>query len=115
MNRKELVESYREVLRSRFEEPQETRDTDRARGVPGPPAETPYPEDAVLIDLTPPEQLAFGRMPVAQAMKQRRSRRQYAEEPLSRDELAFLLWATQGVQKSFRQGFTLRTAPAGGA
>jgi SagB-type dehydrogenase family enzyme len=46
----------------------------------------------------------------------RTSRRSYSDHPLSLDELAFLLWATQGVKlvgKSRRA--TLRTVPSGGA
>ena len=97
-------------LEEKHEKPEEP---DRSRGVPAPPAEKPFPEDAALIDLTAPDQLAFGRMPVAQAIRQRRSRRQYSQEPLSLDELSFLLWATQGVQKSYRDGFGLRSVPAG--
>ena len=110
------LETYRRVLKENLVDWQKkSEDSDRSRGMPAPPAEKPYPEDATLIDLAPPEQLAFGRMPVAQAIRQRRSRRQYTQEPLSLDELSFLLWATQGVQKSYKDGFGLRTVPAGSA
>ena len=115
VSHEESIQSGREVLKCRWEGPGREGDTDAKRGVPAPAAEKPCPDDATLIDLTPPEQLAFGRMPVAQAIKQRRSRRQYTQDPLSLDELSFLLWATQGIQKSFRKGLGLRTVPAGGA
>jgi SagB-type dehydrogenase family enzyme len=54
-------------------------------------------------------------MPVAQAIRQRRSRRQYADDSVTLQELSFLLWATQGVQKHLKSGFGLRTVPAAGA
>ena len=121
MNSKEMIRSYGKFLKctwvapGKYLGPRIEGETDQQKGVPAPPAEKTYPEDATLIDLTPPEQLAFGRMPVAQAIKQRRSRRQYTQDPLSLDELSFLVWATQGVQKNLRKGLGLRTVPAGGA
>ena len=117
MSELHTIENYRRFLRADFEGPpdHETGKTDMAQGVPAPAAHKPRPEGATLIDLTAVEDLNLGRMPVAQAIRQRRSRRQYAEEPLTVDELSFLLWATQGLEKSFKRGFELRTVPAGGA
>ena len=110
------LETYHSFLKERFGEPQEQEEeTDQSKGLPAPPAARPHPEDATLIELTAPEQLTLGRMPVAQAVKQRRSRRQYSQEPLTLDELSFLLWTTQGVQRSLKNGFGLRTVPAGSA
>jgi SagB-type dehydrogenase family enzyme len=40
--------------------------------------------------------------------------RQFQERPLNRDELAALLWATQGVTLA-TSGYLLRTAPSAGA
>ena len=63
------LETYYSFLKTITKELQEEPDEpDRARGVPAPPGEKPYPEDATLIDMTSPVQLAFGRMPVAQAV-----------------------------------------------
>ena len=110
------LETYHSFLKERYGEPQlEKEETDQSKGLPAPPAQKPFPEDATLIDLTEPGQLMLGRMPVAQAVRQRRSRRQYTQEPLTLDELSFLLWATQGLQKSLKNGFGLRTVPAGSA
>jgi SagB-type dehydrogenase family enzyme len=44
----------------------------------------------------------------------RRSERRFADKPISQEQLAFLLWSAQGVQK-FRGNNTLRTVPSGGA
>ncbi len=50
-------------------------------------------------------------------LNSRVSRRKYTEETLTKDELAFLLWATQGVKQvvSNQRKATLRTVPSAGA
>jgi SagB-type dehydrogenase family enzyme len=90
-------------------------ESDWKKGLPPPPSQKPYPEDATLIDLVAPQDLTIGKMPLIDVMRRRRSRRQFTQEPLSLEELSFLLWATQGVWKTFRQGFSLLTVPSGGA
>ena len=52
--------------------------------------------------------------PFGVLLENRCSRRSYADEPLTLEELSFLLWAAQGV-KSAGEYRTLRTAPSGGA
>ena len=49
-----------------------------------------------------------------QCLGQRRSQRSYQERPLTRDELAALLWASQGATYASR-GYLLRAAPSAGA
>ena len=51
---------------------------------------------------------------VVEALKRRRSIRSFSRKPLSIDELAFLLWASTGVQRVER-GYAFRTAPSAGA
>jgi SagB-type dehydrogenase family enzyme len=93
--------------------------TDQRAGVPVPPPQKPYPADAQLIDLVAPEDLTVGQMTVLRAIKQRRSHRSFAKEPLTLEELSFLVWATQGIGQVNRQEGqvvrTLRTSPSGGA
>lgn len=50
-------------------------------------------------------------------LSNRTSRRQYSNEPLSLEELSFLLWSTQGVKKVIgkTRKATLRTVPSAGA
>ena len=49
-------------------------------------------------------------------IRDRKSSRVYTEEPVSVDELSFLLWATQGVKGLRGKSYaTLRTVPCGGA
>jgi len=91
-------------------------ESDQQKGVPPPPLQQPYPEDAELIDLVPPEELSVGKRPLIDVMKSRRSHRRFSNEPLTIEELSFLLWATQGVQKVPKDKVnTLRTVPSAGA
>lgn len=50
------------------------------------------------------------------AIRDRRSARVYTEETMTLDQLAFLLWATQGIKGLRGKSYaTLRTVPCGGA
>ena len=95
-------------------------DTDQNRGVGAPPAQKPMPQDAKVIDLPPPDSLNMESMPLNQAIRQRRSQREYTEMPLTLKELSHLLWCTQGVS-SFKQDSDgnivsqYRTVPSGGS
>ncbi|MGD9316056.1 MAG: SagB/ThcOx family dehydrogenase [Anaerolineae bacterium] len=59
----------------------------------------------MLIDLGAPGDLDIGQMPVVEAIRRRRSRREFTEEPLSLGELSFLLWATQGIDQEATRAF----------
>ncbi len=92
--------------------------TDQSKGLPRPAPEKPFPEDARLIDLVDPKDLTVGDVSIRDVIRKRRSRRKFTDEPLSLEELSYLLWATQGVIKAanLRDGvLTYRTVPAGGA
>jgi SagB-type dehydrogenase family enzyme len=90
--------------------------TDQRRGLPPPPVEKPCPDESVLVDLVPSGELAVGGMPVIQAIRQRRSRRKFTRDPLTLEELSFLLWATQGLSRPLGEGSpSLRTVPSAGA
>jgi SagB-type dehydrogenase family enzyme len=122
----------RAVLKSdRWAEWAET-ETDQRRGLPAPTFEKPVPPGATLIDLVHPGDLTIGTMPLIEAIGRRRSRRHWTAEPLSLEELSFLLWATQGYDAEAtearlarmrqeypgspgRAQFIMRTVPSGGA
>ena len=130
------METYRNFLKSdRWDEWGES-ETDQKKNVPPPSPQKRYPEDATLIDLVAPENLTVGTMPLIEAINRRRSRRKYTEEVLTLEELSFLLWATQGVNRrredkvvldaqglgldrelwrQFVRATRLRTVPSGGA
>ena len=49
-------------------------------------------------------------------IQNRRSRRKFTDEKITLNELSFLLWSTQGVQRKLQEGrVTIRTVPSGGA
>ncbi|MEE8398842.1 MAG: SagB/ThcOx family dehydrogenase [Desulfobacterales bacterium] len=90
-------------------------ETDQKRQIPPPPRQKPHPDNATLIDLVPPENLALGEMSVMEAIRNRRSRRKYTGAPMTPEELAYLLWVTQGISRPFPGDIgALRTAPSGG-
>jgi SagB-type dehydrogenase family enzyme len=112
----ESIEKAREFLRADIWEEWGHLQTDQRRGVPYPPIQKPYPEDAQLTDLIAPEALTVGSAPLAQVIGRRRSRRQFSDEHLSLEEISFLLWATQGVREVWREGAaTRRTVPSAGS
>lgn len=94
------------------------RESDQQKGVPAPPIEKPCPEDAKLIDLVSPENLTVGNASIRDIIGQRESRRKYTGQPLTLEELSYLLWATQGVTHRIegKSGLVIRrTVPSGGA
>lgn len=108
-------EHAREFLKDNVRQRVDFSSTEQNRGVPAPPLEKPFPADAVRIDLpegNDPGQL--GTMPVGEAIANRESRRNYAETPLTLNELSFLLWASQGIRIRLDRGHALRTVPSAG-
>ena len=96
-------------------------ESDRAKGIPQPPIEVPE-NDNPLLDLDDPKAFAIPERNLTELLRRRKSYREYADEALTREELSYLLWATQGVKKRIIQetaeGFvdvTLRTVPSAGA
>jgi SagB-type dehydrogenase family enzyme len=75
----------------------------------GPTLGAATPQAAGVVRLPSPDD--SGAMPVAEALTQRRSVREFARQPLALRELATLLWAAQGRRGP--QGH--RTAPSAGA
>jgi SagB-type dehydrogenase family enzyme len=88
--------------------------SDQQKGIPQPPLQAPYDPDGRLIVLPTPASLSVPALDMRAAIEDRRTYRTYADTPLSLDELTWLLWATQGVQKR-GTGRTYRTVPSGGA
>jgi len=90
------------------------RPSPQSQGVPLPPLEVPYPPDAPLLHLPQQGDLPDPAVPLRTFIQQRVTVRKYRDQPLSVDELAYLLWCTQGV-KVIKRSITLRTVPSAGA
>ena len=54
------------------------------------------------------------KMTLDQALKNRRSVRQFTREPMNIEQLSYLLWASTGIQRK-ELGYEFRTAPSAGA
>ncbi len=118
--RRLIMEKYRRFLKEHDWEKTPDLETDQQKKVPPPPLQKAPPEGAVLIDLIPPERFTVGGIALIEAIKRRKSHRGFLKDPLSVEELSFLLWATQGIHKvhiDHRHGAktTKRTVPSGGS
>jgi SagB-type dehydrogenase family enzyme len=88
---------------------------DQRKGLPPPPLEKPYDEEASLIDLIKPGNFTIGKIPLIDAIANRESRRAFTEDSLTLEELSFLLWSTQGVRDiDKKKVWTKRATPSGG-
>ena len=117
---KEEIEKGRKFLKAVDYEELEKKfpdfDTDQESGIPAPPLQKPYPEDAALIDLVSPDNFTCRDISLAQAIGRRKSHRNFTDAALSLEELSFLLWATQGVREiDPKKIWTKRNVPSGGA
>jgi SagB-type dehydrogenase family enzyme len=76
-----------------------------------PEAHKEYPQ-ARSIALPLPE--AGRKTPLDEALRARRSVREYASRPITLDQLSYLVWAADGIQRE-EHGCEFRTAPSAGA
>ena len=114
MDRKTL-ETHRAFLKDTIRQAVDFSLTAQHRGIPAPPVQKPYAPDARRIDLPKPASLEHaGQMSLGTAIAERRSCRTFSDAPVSLDELAFLLWATQGIRLRLDNGHAMRTVPSAG-
>lgn len=89
--------------------------TDQGRGVEPPPLQKPVPSRAKRIDLAPVHGWKGVRsVDLTTAFARRASVRKFLREPLTLDELSFLLWATQGIRSVAGPSTAFRTVPSAG-
>jgi SagB-type dehydrogenase family enzyme len=89
---------------------------DQHRGIRPPPIEKPFPQDGEFVDLVSVgDWNDITAISVESAIRNRQSRRSFTVDPLTLDELSFLLWATQGLRQQLDEGTALRTVPSAGA
>ena len=110
-------EANRSFLKDSIRQQIDFSRTAQSRRLPPPPLQAPCPPDLARIDLPDGRAVLteLGRMPVGEAIARRESVRQYEAAPLTLEELAALLWATQGVRRVLGQVNALRTVPSAGA
>ena len=87
---------------------------DQYRGLPAPSLEKPVPEDARFILLPPPAEISTSPLELRSAIESRRSIREYARDPLTLQELSYLLWCTQGIVERHEPYATFRNVPSAG-
>ena len=89
--------------------------SDQMKGLPSPALEWGIVPDQKKIDLPKPESLSLPDIGLRTAIDKRQSIRQYSTVPITREELSFLLWCTQGVKQVFPDSVSIRTVPSAGA
>ena len=111
------TEQYRYFLKDTIRKSIDFRTTDQHKGVPVPPVEKPYDSNARRIQLPRSDHWTqnIEKKDLISAMSNRRSRRRFSSKELSIDELAFLLWATQGISRPAGGNLAFRTVPSAGA
>lgn len=115
-NMDERIRAHRQWLKDSIRKTVDWSATGQSRGLPPPPVQKPVPADARTIALPGPERFdAVCAAPLLEVLRSRRSVRRFADAPLSLEELAFLLWATQGVTERHGNVATLRPVPSAGA
>ncbi|HPQ39966.1 MAG TPA: SagB/ThcOx family dehydrogenase [bacterium] len=90
--------------------------SDQMKGMPCPPLQKAPGKDAVIVTLPEPSASTLARNDLFAAIRDRQSRRRFSNQPLTLDELSFLLWSTQGIKKCVADGrISIRTVPSAGA
>ncbi len=110
------VAHFRYFLKDSIRQEIDFSQTPQARGYAPPPLEKPFDPNAKRLDLVPPGKWpAIRSVALEAAIARRESRREYTRDPLTLEELSFLLWATQGIRARLNSGTALRTVPSAGA
>lgn len=105
----------RKLMKSEFGRA-DCRVTDQQRGVPPPPVQKPPPSGAPPLALPAPNKHVLKHPDLDTCLRQRCSRRRFRDVPVSLEQLAYLLWACQGVKEVVDDGrCTIRTVPSAGA
>lgn len=108
---------YRDFLKDSLRKTIDFRSSAQSRGVPVPPLQEPVDQELPRISLPDRDswRLVIGETDLTEAIGNRRSRRNYSDAYLKVEELAFLLWATQGQRRPGQQPPHFRTVPSAGA
>lgn len=111
----ERYNKNREFLKAKFQILDEIK-TDAQKKVPKPFIQKNYENNAEIIELPKVSKDILIKSNVFDCINDRRSIRKYSNERITLEELSFLLWSTQGIQKVMGDNHTaFRTVPSGGA
>jgi len=109
------IQDHRNFLKDHLRLTLNFATTDQNKGIPAPPLQKPYQPDQTLISLPSPEDWPLNYdISLRTAISRRKSRRSFTPEPLLLDELAFLLWATQGIRQQINESAAYRMVPSAG-
>lgn len=108
------TKSGRYFLTDRIREEVNFWTTSQSEGLRPPPVQKPVPPNSRIVSLPNQETWSIPPCDLQLAIANRESHRRFTDDPLSLDELAFLLWATQGVKKELHEAAVLRTVPSAG-
>jgi len=88
----------------------------QSQGVPWPGLSLPLPEGAEVISLPVGKDLKLEKLDLIDLVEKRETFRSYTDESLTLQELAYLLWGTQGVKSILAEKpVTKRTVPSAGS
>jgi SagB-type dehydrogenase family enzyme len=106
--------SGRHFLTDRIREEVDFWNTPQSAGDTPPAVQKPIPPGSTLIPLPPRDEWQIPSFDLLTAIGIRESHRRFTHDSLRLDELAMLLWATQGVRKVVHEAAVLRTVPSAG-
>lgn len=113
-----IINNNRNFMKSNFKEMEDVV-SDQMKDLLQPPLEKEFDNSCEIIDLIPIEKIKIINDNLIQNIKNRKSHRQYNDEPLTLSELSFLLWASQGVKSVYERNnksyATFRTVPSAGS
>lgn len=108
------TESGRYFLTDRIREEVNFYCTPQSEGVDPPPIQKPAQPGSRIIPLPSRQEWSITAYDLQAAIADRESHRRFTGGHLSLDELAFLLWSTQGVRTVINEAAVLRTVPSAG-
>lgn len=116
MNKQPAIttESGRYFLKDLIREEVDFSLTAQNRGLRPPPVQKPAPSGSRFISLPAVASGGIYSCDLQTAIANRESHRRFTADPLSLEELSFLLWATQGVRAVLHEAAVLRTVPSAG-
>ncbi len=108
------TESGRHFLTDRIREEVNFYLTSQSQGEAPPSIQKSVLPDARIIKLSDRNSWTIPPCDLLTAIADRQSQRKFNVDPLTLEELAFLLWATQGVREKLHEAAVLRTVPSAG-